>query len=313
MICGIEMSRGALRRWVARSAFLLGGLVALGLTPQIQIDPQGIEKAAGTKATVGPDGVVRIGWARDEVPVTVDGMRLKPPAGLGSWAAFTSAPDGALVMGDTVVFQDEVDRAMDAALAGGLEITALHNHFFFDEPKVYFMHIGGHGEAQRLALAVKKMWDAIKQVRAENPKPASSFSGQAPTPGSIDSAVIEKILQLEATASEGVVKAIKGRQGSMHGVSLGESMGFNTWAAFSGSDEYAAVDGDFIMTADEVQPVIKALRQGGIHVVALHNHMIGEQPNFYFLHYWGKGPITGLAEGVRAALVAQERVSRGEE
>src|SRR5215475_2893749 len=138
---------------------------------QHQLDDLRIGAAAGTKATA-KDGIVRIEWPRDDVPVKADRMSLKPFAGLGSWAAFTAAPHGAMMMGDTVVFQDEVTPAMDAALANGLEVTALHNHFFYDEPKVYFMHIGGQGEPEKLAAAVKSVWDAIKQVRSEHATPA---------------------------------------------------------------------------------------------------------------------------------------------
>src|SRR5437870_4647507 len=126
-----------------------------------------ISSAARAKATTTPDGVVRIGWSRTDVKVTVDGMAFSPAAGLGSWAAFTPAKHGAMVMGDTVVFQDEVTPAIDAAFAAGLEVTGLHNHFFYDEPKVYFMHIGGEGEPEKLAAAVKGVWDAIRKVRAE--------------------------------------------------------------------------------------------------------------------------------------------------
>src|SRR5437763_8586085 len=119
------------------------------------LDADKIGKAAGAKATTTPDGVVRIGWPRTDVKVAVDGLPLKPVAGLGSWAAFTPAEHGAMVMGDTVVFQDEVTPAMDAAFAHGLEVSALHNHFFYDEPKVYFMHVGGHGDPEGRAAAVK--------------------------------------------------------------------------------------------------------------------------------------------------------------
>src|SRR5438067_13152296 len=150
-----------------------------------KLDADKIGQAAGTKATTTPDGVVRIAWPRTDVAVTVDGMPLKPFAGLGSWAAFTAAPHGAMVMGDTVVFQDEVSPAMDAAFANGLEVTALHNHFFYDEPKVYFMHVGGTGEPEKLAAGVKAVWDAIKKVRAENPKPADRFPGEAPRAGAV--------------------------------------------------------------------------------------------------------------------------------
>src|SRR6185437_5794795 len=142
------------------------------------LDADKIGTAAGAKATTAPDGVVRIGWPRTDVAVKVDGMPLKPFAGLGSWAAFTPTKHGAMVMGDTVVFQDEVTPALDAAFAGGLEVTALHNHFFYDEPKVYFMHIGGTGDPEKLATAVKGVWDAIKKVRASRPQPAQRFPGK---------------------------------------------------------------------------------------------------------------------------------------
>src|SRR5207253_11454312 len=141
-----------------------------------------IANASGTEATP-KNGVVRIEWPRKDVAFQVDGMPLKPFAGLGSWAAFTPAPHGAMMMGDTVVFQDEVTPAMDAAFAGGVEGTGLHNHFFYDEPKVYFMHIGGHGEPDKLAVGVKSVWDAIKKVRAEHAAPATRFAGQVPQVG----------------------------------------------------------------------------------------------------------------------------------
>jgi hypothetical protein len=272
-----------------------------------QLDADKIAVASGSKTTTTRDGVVRIAWARTDVAVQVDGMPLKPFAGLGSWAAFTPAPHGAMVMGDTVVFEDEVTPAMDAAFAGGLEVTGLHNHFFHDEPKVYFMHIGGQGDPEKLAAAVKGVWDAIKKVRTAHPKPATRFTGEAPREGKIDAAVIEKILGHKIESQQGVAKATIGREGVMHGVKIGGSMGLTTWAAFSGSDALAAVDGDFIMAAEEVQPVLRALRQGGIHIVALHNHMIGEQPAFYFTHFWGKGRAEDLAKGVKFALDAQKR------
>jgi hypothetical protein len=291
-------------------AGLIGGRLAVPAAQVRKLDAERIGRAADTKATVSPEGVVRIGWARTDVAVTVDGMPLKPFAGLGSWAAFTPTPHGAMVMGDTVVFQDEVTPAMDTAFAAGLEVTALHNHFFYDEPKVYFLHIGGRGEPEKLAAAVKGVWDAIKKVRAAHPQPATRFGGKVPKPGTIDPAPIEKTLGHKSQAQDGVVKVTIGREGTMHGVKVGGPMGLTTWAAFSGSDEYAAVDGDFIMTAGEVQPVLRALRKAGIHVVALHNHMAGEQPAFYFTHFWGKGSTRELAQGLKEALDAQVKAGK---
>jgi Domain of Unknown Function (DUF1259) len=292
------------------TAFFAGaGWLVFAQDEAHRLDADRIAAAAGTKATT-KDGVVRIAWARDDVPVKVDGMPLPPFAGLGTWAAFTPAPHGALVMGDTVVFQDEVTPAMDAAFEHGLEVTALHNHFFYDEPKVYFMHIGGHGDPEKLAAAVKDVWDAIKRVRQDHALPETRFPGDAPREGKLDAEAVEKILGHKGETQKGVVKVTVGREGSMHGVKVGGAMGLTTWAAFSGSDDLAAVDGDFIMTAEEVQPVLRALRKADIHIVALHNHMVGEQPAFYFTHFWGKGSPEQLAKGLKAALNEQAKAGK---
>lgn len=273
--------------------------------PATPLDAAAIGRAAGAETTRAPDGVVRIAFPRREVPVTVDGLAMKPPAGFSSWAAFAPAPGGAMMMGDTVVFEDEAEPAMDAAFAHGLEVTALHNHFFFDQPRVYFMHIGGMGDPVRLAEGVKAVWDAIREVRRARPEPAKSFGGPATSAGSINAAEIERIVGRAPEVKDGVVKVTIGRDGSMHGVRIGASMGLTTWAAFSGSDALAAIDGDFIMTGEEVQPVLRALRRAGLHVVALHNHMVGEEPAFYFTHFWGKAPAIDLARGFRSVLDAQ--------
>ncbi|MFC5581670.1 DUF1259 domain-containing protein [Rhodanobacter terrae] len=269
------------------------------------LDPVSIGKAAGVEAKAQPDGVVKIGWSRNDVPVTVDGMRLSPVAGLGSWAAFTAMGNQAMVMGDTVVFQDEVDAAMDAAFAHGLQVTGLHNHFFYDQPKVYFMHLGGDGSPTQLAAGVKAVWDAIKAVRAAHPQPADGFGSHIPSMGAMNAGAIAKIVGHPAPVTDGVVKVTIGTEGQMHGRAVGASMGLTTWAAFSGSDKLAAVDGDFIMRTNEVRPVLMALRKAGIHVVALHNHMMSETPNLYFTHFWGEGTTADLARGFRAALDAQ--------
>jgi hypothetical protein len=215
-----------------------------------------------------------------------------------------------MVMGDTVVFEDEMTIAMDAAFAHGLEVTGIHNHFTYDDPPVYFMHIGGMGDAAKLAEGVKAVWDGIKARRAEVPMPVrTSDSEQTVVQGELDDAQLEEILTVPAEVSANVVKFTFPKQGKMHGVDVGGSMGLTTWAAFIGSNDNAAVDGDFMMIAEEVQPVLHALRENGIHVVALHNHMIGEDPASYFLHYWGRGPAKDLAEGILAAIDAQKSVN----
>jgi hypothetical protein len=289
----------------ALRAITLSLLLGWTTVQAAEIDPARIGEASGAVAKAQPDGVVRIGWSRDDVAVTVDGVRLAPAAGLGSWAAFMPMDENAMLMGDTVVFEDEVDAAMDAAFKAGLDVTGLHNHFFFDSPKVYFMHIGGHGDPMRLAGGVKAVWDAIKAVREQRPQPATGFGGPVPTAGKIDADAISQAIGHRPDITGEVVKVTIGREGRMHGRPVGGSMGLTTWAAFTGSDRLAAVDGDVIMTAEEVQPVLRALRRADFHVVALHNHMVGEQPAFYFVHFWGKGPVAELAQGFRRVLDAQ--------
>jgi hypothetical protein len=269
------------------------------------LDIEAISRASGTEATEAPGGVVRIGWSRDDVPVTVDGVALPPAAGLGSWAAFKALPDGnVMLMGDTVVFEDEITQAMDAAFAHGLEVTALHNHFVLDRPPVYFMHIGGHADDPAvLSSAVRAVWDAIKRVREARKMPSDRSSVKRPEiTGNYDVPALESILGAKVEANGQVIKFTFERVGRMHGVEFGASMGLSTWAAFSGNAERAVVDGDFAMTKDEVQPVLHALRAADIHIVALHNHMVGEAPPYYFLHFWGNGDTKGLARGLRSAL-----------
>lgn len=273
------------------------------------LDSEAISRAAGTPAAVQNDGVVRITWSRDDVPVTVDGVLLPPQVGLGSWAAFKELADGGvMLMGDTVVFEDEISAAMDAAIEHNLEITGLHNHFIFDQPAVYFMHIGGHGhDVEPLAAGVKAMWDAIKVVRQASPTPGKRFPGQVPDiTGNYNVDAIETILESDSVINGQVLRFTFGRTAVMHGTEFGASMGLSTWAAFAGNENHAIVAGDFAMTVDEVQPVLRTLRETGIHIVTLHNHMTGETPAYYFLHYWGNNKPEVLAQGIRAALDTQK-------
>ncbi len=274
------------------------------------LDAAVIESASGSPATTTPDGVVRLSYPRKEVELTVDGTRIVPFAGLTSWAAFIETPHGAMLMGDTVAFEDEITPAMDAAFAAGLEVTALHNHFIYDKPKVYFMHVGGSGAPADLAKGVRAVWDAIKSVRAASPTPAAGFGGNPISAGTIDAAPLDEIIGAKSAVDSGMVKFTIGREGEMHGVKIGASMGLTTWAAFTGTDEWAAVDGDVIMTADEVQTVLRALRKANIQVVAIHNHMIGETPAFYFVHFWSKGKAAELAQGFKTVLDAQAGVHK---
>src|SRR2546421_12813036 len=246
--------------------WIAGCLVASALmsadsiaAPPAPLDAKAIGQASGATATATPDGVVKIGWPRTDVTVTVDGMTLPPAAGLGSWAAFAPMASGAMVMGDTVVFADEVDAAMDTAFTHGLSVTALHNHFSHDTPKVYFMHIGGEGRAETLAAGVKAVWGAIRAVRSTRRQPATSFGGATPTPGHVDADTVSKIVGQPATDSQGVAKVTIGRTGTMQGMVVGGSMRLTTWAAFSGSEPLAAMAGEFLMVGEGGAPVLHAL------------------------------------------------------
>ncbi len=275
------------------------------------IDTAAIEQATGLKGTMSrEENVFKIGKPRTDVKVEVDQWTLPPFMGLGSWAAFTPAHGGkdVMVMGDTVLFEDEVNPAMSAALDAGLEVTGLHNHFSFDQPKVYFMHIAGTGEAGKLAAGVKKIYDKIGEIRAAHPTPIQSFPGTIASPSSISPGPLEAALGQKGQSSQGMFKIVIGRPATMHGVALGKEMGVNTWAAFAGSDAAAVVDGDFAMLEDELQPVLRAMRKEGINIVAIHQHMTHEQPRYMFLHYWGKGKAVDLAQSLKRVLDAQAAV-----
>ncbi|HEY4271511.1 MAG TPA: DUF1259 domain-containing protein [Candidatus Udaeobacter sp.] len=224
--------------------------------------------------------------------------------GLGTWAAFTATKDGAMVMGDTVLFEDEVNAAMSAALDNGLNVTALHNHFFFDRPKIYFMHIEGEDTVDKLAGAVRKVDDAAKQIRVANPQPKDSFGATSvPQKNSISAPPLNEIFGTQGESKDGMVKFTFGRPAMMHGVKIDNTMGVNTWAAFAGSDDNAVVDGDFAVTEDELQAVLKSMMKNHINVVAIHQHMTHEQPRIMFFHYWGRGPAKELAENIKSAFL----------
>ena len=273
------------------------------------LDPQRIGALAGTNATQTPDGVVRLAWPRSDIHANVDGTDLPPFAGLTSWAAFQSDPKSeAMVMGDLVLLQDEVNPVMDVLFEHGLSVTALHNHFFYDEPRVYFMHIGGQGTVAQLVPAVRAAMEKVHAIRSAAPQPPRSL-GDAPPTGasSITPKPIEEIFKQTADQKDGMLKVTVGRTTKMScGCTVASAMGVNTWAAFLGTDEHALVDGDFACLPGELQATLRTLRKSGINIVAIHSHMEDESPRVIFLHYWGVGRAVELAQGVKAALDAQK-------
>ena len=279
---------------------------SLGLAADSKFDSAKIEQLTGAKGEFNEkEGVFIVRVPRTDLQVTTAGVKMNPAMGLTSYAAFMKAGANTMVMGDTTLLEDQVNPVMSAALDNGLEVTALHNHFFWDSPKVMFMHIGGMGDEEKLASAVGKVFAKIKDTsggKGEVPK-----ADLDPAKTSLDPKNIEGIMGMKGQMASGVYKITIGRTTKMGGHEIGNAMGINTWAAFVGSDQQAVVDGDFVMLEPELQSVLKALRAAGINIVAIHNHIEGDSPRIVFLHYWGVGPTSDLAKGLKAALDTQKK------
>ena len=248
------------------------------------------------------DRVLKINIPRNDLDVSVAGVATPTPFGFGGWLAMTKGDGGMdVMMGDLVLVEQEVNPVMSALLDNGLEATALHNHFFFEEPRIFYMHVHGHGKAEDLARKAKPALDLI----GHGPATGATRSGVPALAGSVDSARIAQITGHQGEQNGPVYKITVGRDDlRIHemGAAINSRMGLNTWAAFIGSDQDAAVAGDVAMLAGEITPVLKALRANGLDVVAIHHHMTTTEPTIFFLHYWGRGPAAKLAAGFRAAL-----------
>src|SRR5215472_9620323 len=260
--------------------------------------------------TLGKQGdfkanVLKVNIPRNDLKVTIDGAATPTPFGFGGWLAMTKGDGGNdVMMGDLVLLEDEVNPVMSALLDNGLEVTALHNHFFFESPRIFYMHVHGHGKAADLARMAKPALDLIGKGAAQHQSSVSGGNSNV-TGGTIDTAKIATLVGHEGEQSGQVYKITIGRDDlnlKEMGAPINARMGLNTWAAFYGSDSNAQIAGDVAMLAQEVTPVLKALRANGLNVVAIHNHMTGGQPTIYFLHYWGTGPAEKLATGFKSAL-----------
>jgi hypothetical protein len=278
------------------------------------LDTAKIDLITGLKGTFNEaEKVHKVSQPRADLPVTVDGWTMPPFMGLTSWAAFSEGGEAeVMIAGDLVVFEDEVNPVMSVALEAGLSVTALHNHFFFDQPRVYFMHLGGEGTTEQMAKGVKAALAKQKEIRTAQPQPAKVFgTAFAPTKNAITGATIDAALGTKGQASNGMFKVVIGRTTKMPcGCEMKKEMGVNTWAAFAGSDDNAVVDGDFAVLEDELQPVLKSLRAENINIVAIHSHMTHENPRILFLHYWGKGPVATLTRALKKTLDVQNVVKK---
>ena len=264
------------------------------------LDIASIEKITGMKGKEN-NGQYKITVPQNDLNVMVDGFKIIPPMGLGSWVAFTPSPEGAMIMGDIILTETDLGPFQQEIIRQGLTISAIHNHFIRNHPNVMYMHIGGMGKTDAMAQKVKAVFDKVTQLRGKNPASAPADS----VLNTIDIKKLDATIGYKGEMSKGVYKYTIGRPDvdlKEHGLPVTNFGGFNTWAAWQGTEDRAAVAGDFTMLENEVGPVLKALIENGIEVVALHNHMIHEQPRIFFLHYWGIGPAEKLAKGLRDAL-----------
>jgi hypothetical protein len=247
------------------------------------------------------DGVLKVNIPRNDLRVTINQRPAPTPFGFGGWVALTKGQGMDVMMGDLVLTEDEVNPVMSALLQNGLDVTALHNHFFWEQPRIFYMHVHGMGSAADLAKRVKPAIDLIDQA-AKKATPASPPAQSSPT---LDGAALAKIIGTSGEQTGPVYKITIGRPDidlREHGAPINARMGLNTWAAFAGTDADAMVAGDVAMLEPEVMPVLKTLRANGLNVVAIHHHMTDVKPVVIFLHYYGTGPAAKLAQGVRAAV-----------
>src|SRR5215204_2704652 len=277
----------------------------VGATAQAQDVPAEYQQVLTTLAKSGDykANVLKVNIPRNDLNVTVANVKTPTPFGFGGWVAMTKGTGAAnVMMGDLVLTEDEVNPVMSALLDNGLSVTALHNHFFWEQPRIFYMHVHGMGTAADLARKLKPAIALIDAAAARATAPAPAAGA---TPAGVTGATVARIIGHEGEQNGPVYKITIGRPDidvREHGAKINARMGLNTWAAFAGTDADAMVGGDVAMRESEVQPVLKALRSHGIDVVAIHHHMTDVKPMVVFLHYYGTGPATKLAAGVRAAV-----------
>lgn len=249
--------------------------------------------------------VFKIGLPRNDLDVTVAGVHTPTSFGFTGWIAMTKGDAGMdIMMGDLVLLQEEVNPIMSALLTNGLEVTALHNHFFWEEPRIFFMHVHGHGRAEELARQIKPALDIIGHVIPRSAPSVTATSDHTPN-FTLDTARIVSIVKHGGERSGSVYKITVGRDDltvKEMGAVINARMGLNTWAAFLGTNDSAVVAGDIAMLENELTPVLKSLRNSQFNVVAIHHHMTGTKPMIIFLHYWASGSVEKLAAGFRAAM-----------
>lgn len=281
---------------------LLGGLTLASTTfaNAQDIDWQKVDATLGRKPAISGD-VHRYGFPRSDLKVTLDGVSIAPALALGGWVALKPTHDGVMAMGDLVLLETEINPVMSKLIDGGLEVTAIHNHLLRATPATFYLHVGGHGDPVKMASTIH---DAL----AESKTPlAPSTATTAASPLDLNMAKIDQIIGAKGHANAGVYQIGVARRDdiTMDGMAVAPAgpMGVATGINFqpTGGDK-AAITGDFVLTGDEINPVVKALRSNGIEVTAIHSHMLGEQPRLFFLHFWANDDAIKLAQGLRSAI-----------
>jgi len=292
-----------MKRLLIASVTLLVAFASVAAAQDIPAEYQQVLTTLGRQGDYKAN-VLKVNIPRNDLSVTVANVKTPTPFGFGGWVAMTKGTGGMdVMMGDLALTQDEINPVMSALLGNGIDVTALHNHFLWDEPRMFFMHVHAHGKPADLARKVKPALDLIGKGAS---RPAATPAAPAATPApTMDTAKLAQIVGTPGEQSGAVYKITVGRDDlklTEMGAPINARMGLNTWAAFVGTNDNAAIAGDIAMLASEVQPVLKALRKNGIDVVAIHQHMTTTQPTVYFLHYWGTGPAEKLATAFKAAL-----------
>ncbi len=277
------------------------------------LDTLALERIMGMKGKFS-HGEYKVTVPQNDLSIEVDGFKIIPAMGLGTWIDFAPSSDGAMIMGDIVITETDLKPVQQEIIRQGLTISAIHNHFVRNHPNVMYMHVGGSGPTEQIAQKAKAVLDKVKEVRGGDPSKGTASNGTVEN--TLEIKKLDDILGNKGEMAKGVYKYTIGRPDVIlkeHGVHVTTFMGFNTWAAFQGTPDHAAVAGDFTMLEDEVAPVIKALIENGIEVVAVHNHMVHEQPRVFFLHYWGVGNAENLAKGLKAALDQTGKKTNGKQ
>ena len=290
------------------SALLIGGAIVssiAGASAQ-EVDWQKVDDAIGRKAAVVAGDVHRYGFPRSDLTVTLDGVTIKPALALGGWVAFKAMQGDAMVMGDLVLLETEINPVMAKLIENGVQITAVHNHLLRADPATFYMHVGGHGDPVKMATA-------IRTALAESKTPPPPASPASPPAIDLDTAQLDQIIGVKGQANGGVYQFGVARrdpitEGGMAVTPVGP-LGAATGIGFQPlGNGRAAITGDFVMVASEVNPVIKALRSGGIEVTALHSHMLDEEPRLFFMHFWANDDAIRLAKTLRTASDAMANV-----